>query len=94
MAAPFPPGWEDMIRRNMIHYGLLDDAERKHLKKLIQVFIAEKSWEGCGGLELTDEMRVTISAQACLLLLNIPHNYYENVETIIGLPFRHCFTQT
>ncbi len=86
MAAPFPPGWEDMIRRNMIHYGLLDDAERKHLKKLIQVFIAEKSWEGCGGLELTDEIRVTISAQACLLLLNIPHNYYENVETIIVYP--------
>jgi MtfA peptidase len=87
LAAPFPPGWEDMIRRNMAHYGLLEDVERKHLRKLIQVFSAEKFWEGCGGLKLTDEIRVTISAQACLLLLNIPHNYYENVETIIVYPF-------
>jgi len=84
--APFPPDWEDTIRRNMAHYGLLDDAERQHLRELIQVFIAEKSWEGCGGLDLTDEIRVTISAEACLLLLNIPHNYYENVETIIVYP--------
>ncbi len=86
MTMPFSSGWEDMIRRNMIHFILLDDVERKHLKELIQVFITEKSWEGCGGLELTDEIRVTISAQACLLLLNIPHNYYENVETIIVYP--------
>ena len=86
MAMPFSSRWEDMIRRNMIVYGLLSEAQRKHLKELIQVFIAEKSWEGCGGLELTDEIRVTISAQACLLLLNIPHNYYENVETIIVYP--------
>jgi MtfA peptidase len=84
--APFASDWEDIIRRNMVHYCSLDDAERKHLRELIRVFIAEKSWEGCGGLELTDEIRVTISAQACLLLLNLPHNYYENVETIIVYP--------
>jgi hypothetical protein len=65
---------------------MLDDAERSHLRALVQVFIAEKDWEGCGGLELTDEIRVTISAQACLLLLGLPHNYYQNVETIIVYP--------
>ena len=31
--------------------------------------MAEKNWEGCGGLTVTDEMRVTIAAQACLLVL-------------------------
>jgi hypothetical protein len=86
MEAPFPPAWEDVIRRNMAHYCLLDDTERRHLRELISVFITEKFWEGCGGLELTDEIRVTISAHACLLLLNIPHHYYENVETIIVYP--------
>ena len=65
---------------------MLDDAERNHLRELIQVFIAEKDWEGVGGLILTDEIRVTISAQACLLLLGLPHNYYQNVETIIVYP--------
>ena len=84
--APFPAAWEDIIRGNVAHYCLLTDAERAHLRALIQIFIAEKYWEGCGGLELTDEIRVTISAQACLLILNLPHNYYENVETIIVYP--------
>lgn len=58
--SPFPAEWESIIRRNVVHYCMLDDAERAHLRSLIQVFIAEKNWEGAGGLELTDEIRVTI----------------------------------
>ena len=84
--APFPAAWEAIIRRNVAHYGMLDDALRVHLHALIQVFIAEKYWEGAGGLEITDEIRVTISAQACLLLLGLSHNYYRNVESIIVYP--------
>ena len=84
--APFPSLWKDIIRRNVAHYCMLEDAERAHLRAMIQVFIAEKNWEGAGGLELTDEIRVTISAQACLLLLGLPHNYYRNVESIIVYP--------
>jgi MtfA peptidase len=84
--APFPSLWEDIIRRNVAHYCMLEDAERAHLRALIQVFIAEKNWEGASGLELSDEIRVTISAQACLLLLGLPHNYYRNVESIIVYP--------
>jgi len=83
---PFPSLWEDIIRRNVVHYCMLEDAQRAHLRALIQVFIAEKNWEGAGGLELTDEIRVAISAQACLLVLGLPHNYYRNVESIIIYP--------
>jgi Mlc titration factor MtfA (ptsG expression regulator) len=85
-ALPFPPDWEEIVQHNVAHYCMLEEAERAHLRALIQVFIVEKDWEGCGGLELTDEIRVTISAQACLLLLGLPHNYYQNVETIIVYP--------
>jgi Mlc titration factor MtfA (ptsG expression regulator) len=84
--APFSSLWDDIIRHNVGHYCFLDDAERAHLRALIQVFIAEKYWEAAGGLELTDEIRVTISAQACLLLLGLPHNYYKNVKSIIVYP--------
>jgi Mlc titration factor MtfA (ptsG expression regulator) len=86
MRAPFPPAWEEIVQHNVAHYCMLDDAERALLHALIQVFIAEKYWEGAGGLTLTDEIRVTISAQACLLLLGLPHNYYQNVLTIIVYP--------
>jgi Mlc titration factor MtfA (ptsG expression regulator) len=84
--ADFPSSWEDILRRNVAHYCMLEDAERAHLRGLIQVFIAEKTWEAGGGLELTDEICVTISAQACLLILGVPHNYYRNVLSIIVYP--------
>jgi len=83
---PFPPEWGSVISRHMAQYRLLADEERVRLHSLIQIFIAEKSWEGCGGLVLTDEIRVTVAAGACLLILNLAHNYYENVETIIIYP--------
>jgi MtfA peptidase len=85
-ALPFPSSWEEIVRRNVAHYCMLNAAERAHLRELIQVFIAEKNWESAGGLSLTDEIRVTISAQACLLLLGLPHDYYRNVESIIVYP--------
>jgi len=85
-AAPFPQLWEDILERNVAHYSMLDDDERAHLRALIQVFVAEKDWEGAGGLTITDEIQVTISAQACLLLLGLSHNYYRNVESIIVYP--------
>ncbi|MBI4634477.1 MAG: zinc-dependent peptidase [Deltaproteobacteria bacterium] len=84
--APFPDAWEDILRRNIAHYCMLDDTECARLRAIIQVFLTEKNWEGCGGLELTDEIRVTISAEACLLLLGIPHDYYRNVLTILVYP--------
>jgi len=84
--APFPRAWEDIVRRNVAHYCMLETAERAHLHQLIQIFIVEKNWEGCGGLELTDEIRVTISAQACLLLLGLPHEFYRNVLSILVYP--------
>ncbi len=83
---PFPPEWEVFIRTNMAHYCVLDDAERAELRAMMQVFLEEKNWEGCGGLDLTDEIRVTIAAQACLLQLGLPHDYYRNVESILVYP--------
>jgi MtfA peptidase len=86
MSVPFPPVWEEILQNNVAHYCMLDDAERAQLRALVSVFIAEKGWEGCGGLELTDEIRVTIAGQACLLVLGLPHNFYKNVESIIIYP--------
>jgi Mlc titration factor MtfA (ptsG expression regulator) len=86
MQASFPSEWEVIIRRNVVYYCKLDDTERARLRSLTQVFIAEKNWEGAGGLELTDEIRVTIAAQACMLILGLPHNFYKNVESIIVYP--------
>ncbi|MDA8327305.1 MAG: zinc-dependent peptidase [Nitrospiraceae bacterium] len=83
---PFPPEWETLLRANVAHYCMLDGAERAELRAMMQVFLEEKRWEGCGGLDLTDEIRVTIAAQACLLQLGLPHDYYPDVESILVYP--------
>lgn len=86
LQAPFPPSWMDTLGRNVAHYARLTDEEKQRLHELTQVFIAEKTWEGCGGLTLTDEMRVTIAGQACLLVLELPHRMYREVEAILVYP--------
>ena len=78
----FPESWNAILERNVAHWKFLDDAERVHLRSLIQVFVAEKQWDGCGGLALTDEIQVTMAGLACLLLLGLDHMLYSNVRTI------------
>ena len=73
---------------------MLDAAERVHLRALTQVFIAEKTWEGSGGLELTDEIRVTISAQACILLLHRKTDYYPGLSSILVYPHAYRIPET
>lgn len=86
LALPFPDAWEAVIRRNVAHDRCLLSEERRRLRNLVRVFVDEKHWEGCGGLELTDEIRVTIAAQACLLVLELPHDYYRKVHSILVYP--------
>jgi Mlc titration factor MtfA (ptsG expression regulator) len=86
LAVPFPSEWERHIQKNIQYYQYLNDLEKKRLRDLIQIFIAEKSWLGCNGLELTDEIRVIIAAQACLLILALPKDYYRNVKSIYVYP--------
>lgn len=86
LARPFPDEWEASMRRNVAHYRWLDAAECQQLRERVRIFVAEKHWEGCGGLVLTDEIRVTIAAQACLLVLGLPGELYPNVRSILVYP--------
>jgi Mlc titration factor MtfA (ptsG expression regulator) len=52
----------------------------------IKIFLAEKRFVGCDGLGVTDEMRVAIAGQACLMILNRPHGGYEDVDWILIYP--------
>jgi len=85
LAAPFPAAWATVLQR-LPFYRNLDDRGQQRIRDDLRVLVAEKEWEGCGGLELTDEIRVTIAAQASLLLLNIEHDYYPDVSSILVYP--------
>jgi MtfA peptidase len=83
---PFPESWLNIIKRNVPYYERLTHAEQQELQGTIQVFIAEKNFEGCGGLEMTDEIKVTLAAYACILLLHLKHDYYPRLQSILVYP--------
>jgi Mlc titration factor MtfA (ptsG expression regulator) len=84
--SPFPPKWEGILNRNVALYRRLPDPLKKELQGHIQVFLGEKTFEGCGGLKITDEIRVTVAGQACILLLNRKPTYYPKLYTILVYP--------
>jgi Mlc titration factor MtfA (ptsG expression regulator) len=86
MNAPFPVSWSEIIERNVPYLRLLSEEDRRELQGDMKVFLAEKSFEGCGGLEMTDEIRVTIAAQACLLLLHRETDMYPTLRSIVVYP--------
>ncbi len=86
LAQRFPKEWETWLSENMRHYGLLSDAERARLQDIARVLVAEKSWEGCDGLQVSEMMKLTVAAQAALLLLGLEHDYFSRVLSIVLFP--------
>jgi MtfA peptidase len=85
-AQPVPRAWRAILERNLPVFSRLSAEDQKELLGHTQVFLAEKHFEGAGGLVLTDEMRVTIAGQACLLLLHRETDYYPELVSIIVYP--------
>jgi MtfA peptidase len=90
----FPAEWLAIIEKNVPYYDALAADDKAELQGHIQIFLAEKRFEGCGGLEITDEIKVTIAAQACILLLHRQTDYYPGLSTILVYPKAYIAHQT
>lgn len=83
---PFPAHWLAILEARLPFYDRLAPALQLQLQDLIKVFISGKTFIGCAGLEITDEIRLVVAGQACLLLLNRPSYEYANVRYIYVYP--------
>ena len=83
---PFPAEWREILQRRFPLLAYLSTDDQRELEGHIRVFLAEKQFEGCGGLVMTDEIRVVIAAQACLLLLHRDTEYYPDLKSILVYP--------
>jgi MtfA peptidase len=90
--APFPETWRTILERNVSAYPLLPTQLKTDLEGHVNVFLHEKNFEGAAGLEITDEIRVTIAAHACMLLLNRTPTYYPQLCSIIVYPAAYVAT--
>lgn len=85
-ARPWPEDWEQILKDQVPIYRRLPEKYKQELQGLIQVFLAEKNFEGCGGLTLTETIKLIIAAQACILLLNRDVPLYPKLQSILVYP--------
>ena len=91
LARPLAPSLLAILERNLAQYARMDEGQQRRLQRLVQQFLHEKSFIGCAGLEVTDEMRVTIAAQACMLVLGrsgdaSPAILYPSLHAVLVYP--------
>ena len=84
---PIPESWPAIVAHCVPLAARLAEEERERLYRLIQVFLDEVPIEGVAGLEITEEIRVTIAAQACLLLLHMSYPRYTRVRRVLVYPW-------
>ncbi len=90
----FPSAWREIIKRNVPLVGHLPPNDRRELEGSVLVFLREKNFEGAGGLQMTDEIKVTIATQACILLLHRKTDYYPGLYSVIVYPHAYVAPQT
>ncbi len=73
---PFPDEWQKILQRNVKHYSRLPSDLCSKLHGLIHIFLDEIQFEAKGEAEITDQYRICVAAEACILILNrSPHDY-------------------
>ena len=83
---PFPAAWQALLEHRLFFYQYLPRDLQQKLQGAIQVFLAEKQFIGCQGLVVTDEMKLVIAAQACLISLHQPDSDYPKLSMILVYP--------
>lgn len=86
LARPFPPEWVGIVEGNIGVYKDLPMPLRLQLRRLIKQFLHQKHFSGAGGIVITDEIRVTVAAQACMLQLNRAGSLYPRLKYIVVYP--------
>jgi MtfA peptidase len=86
---PLPDDWRQTIEQNVAIYPLLSPPEQDRLVQAVKIVAAERTFVGSGGMNITEEVKVTIAAQAALLLLGEEGYYFDRVPTIFVYPHYH-----
>ena len=85
MAEPLTPAMREAVTRNVPAARRLPEALRPRFEGLVGAFLAEKEFVGCNGLAVTGEMRVTVAALACLLVLG-RRGHYDELHSVLLYP--------
>jgi Mlc titration factor MtfA (ptsG expression regulator) len=79
----FDPAWESTLRSEFAQWQLFEADELERLRMLVARFVHETDWEAARGMDLTEDVRVVIAAQACVPLLGLEIDEYFDVSSVI-----------
>jgi Mlc titration factor MtfA (ptsG expression regulator) len=85
LARPLPEDFVAHVERNVPARRRMPPELRARHDSLVSAFLAEKQFVGCNGLVVTDEIRATIAALACVLVLG-RRGHYEDLHSILVYP--------
>lgn len=85
-ARSVPARWLAILDENARFWHGLAETQQQQLLRAVQIIVAEKNWEGCGGLVLHDEHRVTIAAHMARMVLNFREDYFDEVKSVLVYP--------
>ncbi len=83
---PLKEEWIEILRKNVDLYSLLPNELKSTLHGHVNYFLGDKEFVGCNGQEITDEIRVTIAGNACLLVLKRNVTIFPGFKTILVYP--------
>ncbi len=86
LAQPFPAAHAAILARYIPAWRDMPAPLQLQLKRLVKQFLHQKKFIGCDGVEVTDEMRVSIAGLACLLLLNRKTGVFPSLRHILIYP--------
>jgi Mlc titration factor MtfA (ptsG expression regulator) len=91
---PFPAAWDDVLRRCVRQTQWLAASEAEALRRWVAVFLAEKRFEGCGGFEVTDEVRLAIAGQAAITALGLGGEWFDCLKSVLVYPGDYLVPRT
>jgi len=86
IAQPFPRPWQELLHRSLWQYRQLSMPERDKLHECTKVIVGEVNWEGCDGLIVNEDMKVTVAGHASMMLMGTNDYYFDGVRSILIYP--------
>ena len=81
-----PLVWRDLLDDRLPHVARLSPTQRSLFHQRVERFLKEKRFVGCGGLEVTDEMRALVAGMACLMVLRLNATLFPALRKVLIYP--------
>ena len=93
-AEAFPAEWRAILESSLPIYTRMPPPVRASIEPLVLEFLRKVRFTGCNGLVVTDEMRLVVAAQACLLIAGHRVKPYEDLMSVLIYPDEFVVNRT